>query len=739
MVDGQQFKKRLLMTFKNTHLISELNEAQQEAVKTVNGPLLVLAGAGTGKTRVLTSRLSYILQNKIAHPSEICTVTFTNKAANEMRVRVENIIGNSIAGWWLGTFHSLAARILRSNAELVNLKNTFTIIDTDDQIRLIKQVLSLENVDEKRWPARSLLSIIQRWKDMGLNPEDVKDAFHSGTDFANNQAIKLYRLYQNRLITLNAADFGDLLLHVITIFQKHSEIKKLYQNKFKYILVDEFQDTNASQYYWLKTLAELHKNLCAVGDDDQSIYSWRGADVSNILNFEKDFKNTKTIRLEENYRSTGNILAAASGLISKNISRLGKTLWTEGEMGNKINIRSVYDGKQEAEYISDEIEAYQRNNNSINKVAILVRAGFQTRTFEERFLKIGLPYQVIGGLRFYERAEIRDAVAYLRLINSSDDQLAYERIINKPKRGLGDKTIRQIEQYSRSSKLNLDNAARKLAETDELTSKASASIRLFSRKLDKWRIDLSNNKLGELVEIVLEESGYIEMLKKDRSIEAPGRLDNLKELVNAINEFESLQNFLEHIQLVMEGANNQDIETAKIMTLHAAKGLEFPLVFLPGWEEGLFPNQRSIDENGESGLEEERRLAYVGITRAKSEVWIFNANSRLTHGQWIDCIPSRFIDELPEENVNKLSSYLNNHNFNSTIASEWLRTNNKKVINYNEDNNYANDTNQFKLMERVFHQKFGYGKIIEIDGDKATINFEKAGEKKLILTFIEKI
>ena len=727
------------MTFKNTHLISELNEAQQEAVKTVNGPLLVLAGAGTGKTRVLTSRLSYILQNKIAHPSEICTVTFTNKAANEMRVRVENIIGNSIAGWWLGTFHSLAARILRSNAELVNLKNTFTIIDTDDQIRLIKQVLSLENVDEKRWPARSLLSIIQRWKDMGLNPEDVKDAFHSGTDFANNQAIKLYRLYQNRLITLNAADFGDLLLHVITIFQKHSEIKKLYQNKFKYILVDEFQDTNASQYYWLKTLAELHKNLCAVGDDDQSIYSWRGADVSNILNFEKDFKNTKTIRLEENYRSTGNILAAASGLISKNISRLGKTLWTEGEMGNKINIRSVYDGKQEKEYISDEIEAYQRNNNSINKVAILVRAGFQTRTFEERFLKIGLPYQVIGGLRFYERAEIRDAVAYLRLINSSDDQLAYERIINKPKRGLGDKTIRQIEQYSRSSKLNLDNAARKLAETDELTSKASASIRLFSRKLDKWRIDLSNNKLGELVEIVLEESGYIEMLKKDRSIEAPGRLDNLKELVNAINEFESLQNFLEHIQLVMEGANNQDIETAKIMTLHAAKGLEFPLVFLPGWEEGLFPNQRSIDENGESGLEEERRLAYVGITRAKSEVWIFNANSRLTHGQWIDCIPSRFIDELPEENVNKLSSYLNNHNFNSTIASEWLRTNNKKVINYNEDNNYANDTNQFKLMERVFHQKFGYGKIIEIDGDKATINFEKAGEKKLILTFIEKI
>ena len=725
------------MSIKNKYHFAELNEAQIEAVKTVNGPLLVLAGAGTGKTRVLTSRLSYILQNNIAHPSQICTVTFTNKAANEMRIRVEKMIGNSVAGWWLGTFHSLAARILRSNAELVNLKNTFTIIDTDDQIRLIKQVLSLENIDEKRWPARSLLSIIQRWKDMGLNPIDVKDAFHSGTDFANNQAIKLYKLYQNRLLTLNAVDFGDLLLHVITIFQKHSEIKKLYQNKFKYILVDEFQDTNASQYYWLKTLAEEHKNLCAVGDDDQSIYSWRGADVTNILNFEKDFKNTKTIRLEENYRSTGNILAAASGLIAKNQSRLGKTLWTKGEMGDKINIRTVFDGKEEAESISDEIESYQRNKNSLNNVAILVRAGFQTRTFEERFLKIGLPYQVIGGLRFYERAEIRDAIAYLRLINSSDDQLAFERIINKPKRGLGDKTIRQIEQYSRSSKLNLEMAARKLAETDELTSKASSSIRLFSKKIDKWREDLSKNKLGELVELVLEESGYIEMLKKDRSIEAPGRLDNLKELVNAINEFESLQNFLEHIQLVMEGANNQNLETAKIMTLHAAKGLEFPLVFLPGWEEGLFPNQRSVDESGESGLEEERRLAYVGITRAKNNVWIFNANSRLTHGQWIDCIPSRFIDELPDKNINRFSTYSNN--FKSSIASEWLIANNKKEINLSKDYIDENSNNKFKLMERIFHQKFGYGKILEIDGDKVTIDFEKAGEKKLMLTFIEKI
>ena len=730
------------MTISKDNYLSELNIEQKEAVETVNGPLLVLAGAGTGKTKVLTTRLTHILHKNIAHPSEICTVTFTNKASNEMRIRVEKMIGASIAGWWLGTFHSLAARILRSNAELINLKTTFTIIDTDDQIRLIRQIISAENIDEKRWPARSLLSIIQRWKDMGLNPIDVNNAYHSGADFANNQAVKLYQNYQNRLITLNAVDFGDLLLHVITIFKNKPDIKKLYQNKFKYILVDEFQDTNASQYYWLKTLAENHQNLCAVGDDDQSIYSWRGADVNNILNFEKDFKNTKIIRLERNYRSTGNILAAASQLIAKNQNRLGKTLWTKEDMGNKINIRTVYDGKEEAQSISDEIESYQRNNNSINNVAILVRAGFQTRTFEERFLKIGLPYQVVGGLRFYERAEIRDAIAYLRLVNSSDDQLAFERIINKPKRGLGEMTIKNIELYSRSRKISLEMASRQLAETDEISSKAGTSIRLFTKNLDKWRIDVSNNKLGDLVEIILEESGYIEMLKKDRSIEAPGRLDNLKELVNAINEFDSLSNFLEHIQLVMDGSNNQNMETAKIMTLHAAKGLEFPLVFLPGWEEGLFPNQRAIDENGESGLEEERRLAYVGITRAKIDVWIFNANCRLTHGQWIDCIPSRFLEELPEKNINKFSSYSNNFNNKSSIALEWLIANNEKknIINQNSLN-YGTDhkTNEIKIMERIFHQKFGYGEVSEIDGDKVTVEFEKAGQKKLLLSFIEKI
>ena len=718
---------------------NELNKEQKEAVKTTNGPLLVLAGAGTGKTKVLTSRLAYLLYSKSAHPSQICAVTFTNKAANEMRQRVEKMLNNSVAGWWLGTFHSLAARILRSNAELVSLKTTFTIIDTDDQIRLLKQVISAKNIDEKRWPARSLLAIIQRWKDMGLNPTDVKNSFHTGTEFANNQSIHLYKLYQERLITLNAADFGDLLLHVINIFKKNEDIRKIYQKKFKYILVDEFQDTNASQYLWLNILSLEHKNLCVVGDDDQSIYSWRGADVNNILNFEKDFKKIKTIKLEKNYRSTGNILESASHLISHNKNRLGKKLWTDDDMGNTINIRTVYDGHEEARLISDEIESYQRKYDTLNNIAILVRASFQTRTFEDRFLKIGMPYQVIGGLRFYERAEIRDAIAYLRIINSPDDQLAFERIINKPKRGLGNITLSIIEKYARSMNINLELATRKLCETDEISSKARRALKIFIKNIDKWREIKNKKKLNEFLEIILEESGYTEMLKKDRSIEAPGRLDNLKELVNAINEFESLSNFLEHIQLVMDANSNENHETIKIMTLHSAKGLEFPIVFLPGWEDGLFPHQRSIDENGSEGLEEERRLAYVGITRAKKELWIMNATSRLTHGQWVDCIPSRFIEELPKDNINHLSLFSDNFNdFQSSIASNWIK-NNKSNIQISTTNKNLKEKNNFKLMERIFHQKFGYGKIMEIDGDKVTVDFEKADKKKLLLNFIEKI
>ena len=725
---------------KELNYFINLNKEQKQAVETINGPLLVLAGAGTGKTKVLTTRLAYLLYSKSAHPSEICAVTFTNKAANEMRIRVESMIKRSVAGWWLGTFHSIAARILRTNAELVSLKPTFTIIDSDDQIRLIKQILSAENIDEKRWPARSLLSIIQRWKDMGLKPSEIKDSFHLGTDFANHKSIKLYENYQKRLINLNAADFGDLLLHVITIFKENEDIKKLYQKKFKYILVDEFQDTNASQYYWLKTLSNMHKNLCAVGDDDQSIYSWRGADVNNILNFEKDFKEAKIIKLEKNYRSTGNILEAASHLISHNRSRLGKTLWTDDEMGNTLNIRTVYDGQEEARAIGEEIEAYHRKNNSLNNIAILVRASFQTRNFEERFLKIGLPYQVIGGLRFYERSEIRDAIAYLRLTHSSDDQLAFERIINKPKRGLGDATLNIIEKYARSMNINLESSSRRLIETDEISNKARSSIRIFFKNIDRWREESKNTKLNELLEIILEESGYIDMLKKDRSIEAPGRLDNLKELVNAINEFDSLSNFLEHIQLVMDGASNDSNETAKIMTLHSAKGLEFPIVFLPGWEDGLFPNQRAIDENGSEGLEEERRLAYVGITRARQEVWIYNASSRLTHGQWVDCLPSRFLNELPKKNINEMSSF-NEHNTNipSSYASAWRNNNNyKKNINL-LNNSIENNKNNFALKERVFHQKFGYGIIVDIDDDKVTIDFEKSDIKKLLINFIEKV
>ncbi len=722
----------------------QLNSEQIEAVEKLSGPLLVLAGAGTGKTRVLTTRLSHILFTKQAIPSQIFAVTFTNKAANEMRERVENILGRSVAGWWLGTFHSLAARILRKHAELVNLKNNFTIIDYDDQVRLIKQLLSSENIDEKRWPARSLIAIIQRWKDSCLVPADIEKNIFKGNDFADGKSGKIYKLYQERLSNLNACDFGDLLLHVINILKINKDIRKYYQNKFKYILVDEFQDTNTAQYLWLKILSEEHKNICVVGDDDQSIYSWRGAEVKNILNFENDFSKTKTIRLEKNYRSSGNILEAASNLISYNEGRLGKTLWTDTEAGEKINIRNVYDGKEEARYISDEIESYQRKKFNINEIAILVRAAFQTRSFEERFLKIGLPYQVIGGLRFYERAEIRDAIAYLRVINSTEDQLALERIINKPKRGLGEKTIQQIDYYSKSKKLSFEKSIRIIIETDEFGSKIRSSLKNFIKNIDRWRNFVSPNKLGELLELVLEESEYVDMLQKDKSIDAPGKLENLKELVNAINEFDSLSDFLEHIQLVMDGGANSNIDSVKIMTLHAAKGLEFKTIFLPGWEEGIFPNQKSMEEYGQSGLEEERRLAYVGLTRAKENIWIFSANSRLMHGQWIDSIPSRFINEIPEKIVNLNSTFSSSMPFyQSSIATGWKDSFSKIQANLNKrTSSLANTAVSNNLIihegERIFHQKFGYGKVLNIDGDKLEIKFEKSDIKKVLASFIEK-
>ena len=722
----------------------QLNSEQIEAVEKLSGPLLVLAGAGTGKTRVLTTRLSHILFTKQAVPSQIFAVTFTNKAANEMRERVENILGRSVAGWWLGTFHSLAARILRKHAELVNLKNNFTIIDYDDQVRLIKQLLSSENIDEKRWPARSLIAIIQRWKDSCLVPADIEKNIFKGNDFADGESGRIYKLYQERLSNLNACDFGDLLLHVINILKINKDIRKYYQNKFKYILVDEFQDTNTAQYLWLKILSEEHKNICVVGDDDQSIYSWRGAEVKNILNFENDFSKTKTIRLEKNYRSSGNILEAASNLISYNEGRLGKTLWTDTEAGEKINIRNVYDGKEEARYISDEIESYQRKKFNINEIAILVRAAFQTRSFEERFLKIGLPYQVIGGLRFYERAEIRDAIAYLRVINSTDDQLALERIINKPKRGLGEKTIQQIVYYSKSKKISFEKSIRIIIETDEFGSKIRSSLKNFIKNIDRWRNFVSPNKLGELLELVLEESEYVDMLQKDKSIDAPGKLENLKELVNAINEFDALSDFLEHIQLVMDGGVNSNIDSVKIMTLHAAKGLEFKTIFLPGWEEGIFPNQKSMEEYGQSGLEEERRLAYVGLTRAKENIWIFSANSRLMHGQWIDSIPSRFINEIPEKIVNLNSTFSSSMPFyQSSIATGWKDSFSKIQANLNKrTSSLANTAVSNNLIihegERIFHQKFGYGKVLNIDGDKLEIKFEKSDIKKVLASFIEK-
>ena len=589
-----------------------------------------------------------------------------------------------------------------------------------------------------------MIAIIQRWKDSCLVPADIEKNIFKGNDFADGKSGKIYKLYQERLSSLNACDFGDLLLHVINILKINKDIRKYYQNKFKYILVDEFQDTNTAQYLWLKILSEEHKNICVVGDDDQSIYSWRGAEVKNILNFENDFSKTKTIRLEKNYRSSGNILEAASNLISYNEGRLGKTLWTDTEAGEKINIRNVYDGKEEARYISDEIESYQRKKFNINEIAILVRAAFQTRSFEERFLKIGLPYQVIGGLRFYERAEIRDAIAYLRVINSTEDQLALERIINKPKRGLGEKTIQQIEYYSKSKKQSFEKSIRIIIETDEFGSKIRSSLKNFIKNIDRWRNFISPNKLGELLELVLEESEYVDMLQKDKSIDAPGKLENLKELVNAINEFDSLSDFLEHIQLVMDGGVNSNIDSVKIMTLHAAKGLEFKTIFLPGWEEGIFPNQKSMEEYGQSGLEEERRLAYVGLTRAKENIWIFSANSRLMHGQWIDSIPSRFINEIPEKIVNLNSTFSSSMPFyQSSIATGWKDSFSKIQANLNKrTSSLANTAVSNNLIihegERIFHQKFGYGKVLNIDGDKLEIKFEKSDIKKVLASFIEK-
>ena len=626
-----------------------LNKAQKEAVEAVDGPVLVLAGAGTGKTRVLTTRVAHILMNRKARPWEILAVTFTNKAAREMRERVAKLIGGPVEGWWVGTFHAIGARILRSHAEAVGLKPNFTIIDTDDQIRLLKQIMDGHQIDDKKWPARVLLGVIQRWKDRGLTPEKVTT--EEGGEFAEGLITILYEEYQARLQTINAVDFGDLLLHCLTLFINFPDTLSDYQKKFRYILVDEYQDTNVAQYLWLRLLAHEHRNICCVGDDDQSIYSWRGAEVGNILKFEKDFENATVIRLEQNYRSTPHILAAASGLISHNEGRLGKILWTGIETGEKVSVHGLWDGEAEARAIGDEVETRQSRGKSLEEMAVLVRAGFQTREFEERLITLGIPYRVIGGPRFYERQEIRDAIAYFRVVISADDDLAFERIFNVPKRGLGKASLQAIQHLSRNQELSLFDAAHLIVETDELKSKGRSALRSLIQAFERWRNNLKVIPHSELASIILDESGYTEMWQYDKSPEAPGRLENLKELISGLEEFENIQGFLEHVSLVMENDANDAEEKITLMTLHAAKGLEFDTIFLPGWEEGLFPHQRSLNEEGIKGLEEERRLAYVGITRARKEARITFAANRRIYNNWQNALPSRFIGELPEENV----------------------------------------------------------------------------------------
>ncbi len=853
--------------------LAGLNPEQRLAVETLDGPVLVLAGAGTGKTRVLTVRIAHILSLGRARPSEILAVTFTNKAAREMKARVGDIVGHVVEGMpWLGTFHSIGVKILRRHAELVGLKPDFTILDVDDQIRLLKQLLEAENIDEKRWPARVLAMMIDGWKNRGLTPEQVPSG--EAAAFANGKGLKLYRAFQERLKILNAADFGDLLLENIRLFREQPEVLRQYQSRFKFILVDEYQDTNVAQYLWLRLLAqrtsaqftsprrgevaarsaagegswELQndpsaegpspqpsplrgegardsvpenlrlpqppKNICCVGDDDQSIYGWRGAEVDNILRFEHDFPGATVIRLERNYRSTGHILAAASHLIAHNEGRLGKTLRTDDEPGEKVGVTGSWDSEEEARAVGEEIEQLQRGGHSLNEIAILVRASFQMREFEDRFVTLGLPYRVIGGPRFYERAEIRDALAYLRVVNSPADDLAFERIVNVPKRGLGDATVQLLHDHARKRRVPLTEAARAVIATDELKPKPRGALRGVIESIDRWRAQREALPHTELAEIILDESGYTEMWQKDRSADAAGRLENLKELIRSMDEFENLQGFLEHISLVMDNEKAAEADAVNIMTLHSAKGLEFDTVFLPGWEEGVFPNQRTLDDQGRAGLEEERRLAHVGLTRARKRAKIYFATNRRMHGLWQTNIPSRFLDELPEAHVEVTESQAGFGGYAGYGASRfdaatsfgsnygtpgWQRAQGRRTERgggFEEDDAAKDDeadqngaadarstylapqgrgraagagegpwtspsstpqrrlpltiegelvakstgtTSAFTLGDRVFHQKFGNGNITAIDGNKLTIDFDKAGQKRVVDSFVERV
>ena len=740
--------------------LAGLNPPQREAVLTTEGPVLVLAGAGTGKTAALTARLAHLIATRKAWPSQILAVTFTNKAAREMRERVSAITGGAVEGMpWLGTFHSTGAKMLRSHAELVGLQSNFSILDTDDQLRLLKQLISASNLDEKRWPARQLASVIDQWKNRGLTPAQISAA--DSEAFANGRGQELYAAYQDRLRALNACDFGDLLLHMLTIFRNHADVLESYRERFKYILVDEYQDTNASQYDWLKLLAEPRRNLCCVGDDDQSIYSWRGAEVANILRFEKDFPGAKIVRLEQNYRSTPHILAAATGLIAHNAGRLGKTLWTEVNEGDRVRVIGVWDGPEEARRIGEEMEAHMRSGGSLDDCAILVRAQFQTREFEERFIAIGLAYQIVGGFRFYERAEIRDALAYLRLIAQPADDLAFERIVNQPKRGLGDKALASIHAHARASQQPLLLAAASMLDSDELQSRARNSLARFVADIARWRQMAGEIPHPELARILLDESGYTAMLQAERSAEAAGRLENLAELTRAMEEYETLGAFLEHVSLVMDNDSKAQGDRVTIMTIHAAKGLEFPIVYLAGWEEGVFPSQRSLDEGGLASLEEERRLAYVAITRARRRATILHAANRRIYGQWTSSIPSRFVGELPRDHIDEETTMSGGESLWRAQWSErsdpfahvarpsrgpgWQRaaggsfsTQPQRIIEARASavslGNKGRD--DLSVGQRVFHGKFGYGTIEAIEGNKLEIEFEKAGRKRVLDSFV---
>ncbi|MEQ8901680.1 MAG: UvrD-helicase domain-containing protein [Roseovarius sp.] len=743
--------------------LEDLNPEQRRAAETLDGPVLMLAGAGTGKTKALTTRIVHLLNTGRAHPNEILAVTFTNKAAREMKERVGRLMGERVEGMpWLGTFHSICVKLLRRHAELVDLKSNFTILDTDDQLRLLKQLVQAANIDDKRWPARMLAGIIDQWKNRAWPPDNLPAAEASAYD---GKGPALYRQYQTRLRELNAVDFGDLLLHVVTIFQKYDDVLAQYQRRFKYILVDEYQDTNVAQYLWLRLLAGGHRNICCVGDDDQSIYGWRGAEVGNILRFEKDFPGAAVIRLEQNYRSTPHILAAAGGVIAGNRDRLGKELWTQAEAGEKVRLIGHWDGEEEARWIGEEVESMQRGTRGmrafgLDDMAILVRASHQMRAFEDRFLTIGLPYRVIGGPRFYERMEIRDAMAYFRLVTSPVDDLAFERIVNTPKRGLGDKAQQTIQRIARDNGVSLVDGAALAVEQGAIKGKGAAALRDLIVGLARWGRMTGDADLThmELAEIILDESGYTAMWQNDKTPEAPGRLENLKELIKALEGFENLQGFLEHVSLIMDNETEEAGEKITLMTLHAAKGLEFPVIFLPGWEDGLFPSQRSMDESGTRGLEEERRLAYVGITRAEEVCTISFAGNRRVYGQWQSQMPSRFIDELPEAHVEVLTPpglYGGNYGVAAsgieTRAAEanvynspgWRRLQSRgasrPISQPTEARSPVIDAQALSahtVGERVFHQKFGYGAILSIEGDKLEIEFEKAGIKKVVARFI---